>query len=137
MSSWGITNFENDVALDYVAELVLSHDQLQLSSEIDQFNATFNSEETSLDECLLFLTKMELLAGLIGSPSVDMPLELKDWIEGKYIKVEQKVLKNAVQGVQKVLTDSEAKEMYLEGGSIIWDSKNLRKTNARLVVNHL
>ena len=116
MSSWGITNFENDVALDFVAELVASSDDLELSVEIDRFNASFKPEETTLDECLLFLTKMELLAGLIGTPSNDMPLELKDWIEGKYIKVETAVLKNAVKGVQLVLTDSEAKEMYLDSG---------------------
>lgn len=116
MSAWGITNFENDVALDFVAEIAASEDHLNLTQDIDDFLNEFNVEETSLDDCLEFLAKMELLAALLGAPSEDFPLELKDWIERKYIKIDSSVCPKAVKAVQMIVNDSEAKEMYLDSG---------------------
>lgn len=115
MSAWGISNFENDSALDWVAKTV-EEKQVSFSKMVDEFMGNFSPEETSLIECSEFLAVAETIAGLIGSPVEDFPEELNEWIETKYIKVEDDLLTKTKKGVELVMTDSEAKEMYLDSG---------------------
>lgn len=115
MSAWGISNFENDTALDWVAKTV-EEKQVSFSKMVDEFLGKFSPEDTSLIECSEFLTVAETVAGLIGSPAEDFPEELNEWIENKYIKIEDDLLTKAKKGVELVMTDSEAKEMYLDSG---------------------
>lgn len=116
MSAWGISNFENDTALNWIDNLIEHSDIDSINSTINIFVSDFDPEETSLIECSKFLAVVELLAGLQGNPSEDFPDELTDWIEGKYIKVSEDVVNKAKEGVALVLKDSEAKEMYWDSG---------------------
>ena len=116
MSAWGISNFENDTALNWIDNLIENSDIDSINSTINIFVSDFDPEETSLIECSKFLAVVELLAGLLGNPSEDFPDELTDWIEGKYIKVNDDVVNKAKEGVVLVLKDSEAKEMYWDSG---------------------
>ena len=72
MSAWGISNFENDSALDWVAKTV-EEKQVSFSKMVDEFMGNFSPEETSLIECSEFLAVAETIAGLIGSPVEDFP----------------------------------------------------------------
>jgi hypothetical protein len=114
MSAWGIANFENDVALNFVQELTTHKKQLAIAAFFEVFSSKFNPGETTLDECLGFFTIAEILAAIQGSPSEDLPLELRDWIELCYIQVEADTAKQAVQIIELLLKDSEAKEMYCD-----------------------
>jgi len=116
MSAWGISNFENDTALNWIENLIEKSDIDSINSTINVFVSDFDPEETSLIECSKFLAVVELLAGLLGNPSEDFPDELTDWIEGNYIKVNDDVVNKAKEGVALVLKDSEAKEMYWDSG---------------------
>lgn len=115
MSAWGITNFENEIALAFVNDLALNRSEFSIETYIDSFKGKFHPEKTSLDECLEFFAVVELLAALLGEPAEDLPSELKDWIEGKYIKIEESLVKKAIAGINDLVKDSEAKEMYLDG----------------------
>lgn len=116
MSAWGISNFENDTALNWVEKVIQQKEVSNLQTSIETFVANFSPEETSLIECSEFLTVAETVAGLIGNPAEDFPEELKDWIESKYIKIEQATIDQAVKGVKNIMVDSEAKEMFLDSG---------------------
>ena len=116
MSAWGISNFENDTALDWVNEIIQEQEVTSMEESITSFVNDFSVEYTSLMDCSKFLTIAETLAALIGSPDEDFPEELKDWVESKYIKIEQSTIDNAKRGVKLIMTDSEAKEMYLDSG---------------------
>lgn len=116
MSAWGISNFENDTAISWIEELVEGKDGGSIKSEIKEFVQDFDPEETSLFDCAKFLTVAEVLAGLVGSPSIDFPVELSEWVENKYTKIENDILVKAKEGVQLVLKDSEAKEMFKDTG---------------------
>ena len=116
MSAWGISNFENDTALDWVNEIIQEREVTSLEESITSFVNDFSVEDTSLMDCSKFLTIAETLAALIGSPDEDFPEELKDWVESKYIKIEESTIDNAKRGVKLIMTDSEAKEMYLDSG---------------------
>lgn len=129
MSAWGISNFENDTALNWVSRIVEQKEVSNLSDSINDFISAFSPEETSLIECSEFLTIAETIAGLIGSPAEDFPEELKEWIESKYIKIEQSTIDNAKKGVKLIMVDSEAKEMFLDSGYF----KSWEKTQKDLI----
>lgn len=130
MSAWGVSNFENDTALDWVGKIVKQKDINLITNSIDKFVNGFNAEETTLINCSKFLTIAEILAGLLGSPAEDFPEELTDWIESKYINVEQSTIDTAIEGVRLLMNESEVREMYLDSGYFnSWDKaqKNLIK----------
>lgn len=129
MSAWGISNFENDTALNWVENLVQKNKVSNLSTSVDEFLANFSSEETTLIECSEFLTVAETIAGLVGSPAEDFPEELNDWIESKYIKIEQATIDATIKGVENIVKDSEAKEMYSDSGYF----KSWEKTQENLI----
>lgn len=116
MSAWGISNFENDTALDWVSAVVQQKEVSNLTKTIDSFVSDFKSNETTLIDCSRFLTIAEVVAGLVGSPAEDFPEELSDWIEVKYLKLDKSTIDTTIKGVSLVLLDSEAKEMYLDSG---------------------
>ncbi len=113
MSAWGINNFENDVALDFVGEVIAGNVSL-VKSFAEGFVANFHPEETSLDECFAFLALCELFAAIKKKPSEDIPSELTDWLERTLIQVDNEPLNICIKGLQLILKDSEAKEMYLD-----------------------
>ena len=113
MSAWGIKNFENDVALDFVAEVIDNNGTL-IKSFAEGFVTNFHTEETSLDECFAFLALCELFAAIKKKPSDDVPSELTDWLERTLIELDNEPLKVCIKGLQLIINDSEAKEMYLD-----------------------
>lgn len=116
MSAWGISNFENDTALDWVNSIIQQKEVSTLKTSVEEFLTSFSSEETTLIECSKFLTIAETIAGLLGAPAEDFPEELNDWIESKFIKIEQSTIDDTRKGVKLILKDSEAKEMYVDSG---------------------
>lgn len=116
MSAWGISNFENDSALNFVGSLIEEENGDSIDGLIKDFVKSFDPEDTSLVDCSMFLAGAEILAGLLGSPSADFPDEMTDWIEAKYIKIEQDIIDQAKKGVSLILKDSEAKEVYWGSG---------------------
>lgn len=113
MSAWGINNFENDVALDFVSEVVAGNVSL-VKSFAEGFVNSFHPEETSLDECFAFLALCELFAAIKKKPSEDIPSELTDWLERTLVEVDKEPINICIQGLKLILEDSEAKEMYLD-----------------------
>ena len=54
MSAWGISNFENDTALDWVAYLIEEKQGINFKKFINTFVSEFTPDETSLIECSKF-----------------------------------------------------------------------------------
>ncbi len=122
MSAWGLSNFENDTALDWIDQIIQEKEVTSMEDSITSFVNDFSVENTSLVDCSKFLTIAETLAALIGNPAEDFPQELKDWVESKYIKIEQSIINDAKRGVRLIMTDSEVKEMYLDSGYFkVWE----------------
>tara|TARA_Y100000589_G_scaffold300212_1_gene310169 strand:+ start:144 stop:548 length:405 start_codon:yes stop_codon:yes gene_type:complete len=116
MSAWGISNFENDAALDWVNEVIHRKEVENFKEPVEFFLKSFSIENTSLMDCSKFLAIAETISALLGSPGQDFPEELQDWIETKYIKIETSTVESAKKGVQMLLNDSEVKEMFLDSG---------------------
>ena len=113
MSAWGINNFENDVALEFVNEVINTNAKL-VKGIAESFVNNFHPENTSLDDCFTFLSICEIFAAINKKPSEDVPSELEDWLERFYIEIDQEPLKLCTKGLLLILKDSEVKEMYLD-----------------------
>ena len=116
MSAWGISNFENDTALDWVNEIIQEKEITSLEESIKSFLQDFSVEYTSLMDCSKFLTIAETVAALMGKPDSDFPEELKEWVDSKSFNIDEVTIDAAKKGVKLIMTDSEAKEMYLDSG---------------------
>lgn len=113
MSAWGINNFENNVALDWLEELIQSNGS-EVKAFMNSFVQHFNPEETTLDNCFKFLAICELFAIINHNPADDLPSELLDWMERTYVENQKEPLEVCAKGLKLILKDSEIKEMYLD-----------------------
>jgi hypothetical protein len=126
MSAWGITNFENDSALSWIEQLLSNKDANLIKNTILSFLSDFDAEETTVVQCSEFLAAVEVITALVGNASEEIPLELEDWVEHKYTKLEQDVFDKCVKGVELILKDSELKEMYADTGYYkVWEETQL------------
>ncbi len=114
MSAWGITNFENDVALQLVEQLTRHEKIFSVDAFFESFSNVFDPEQTTLDECLEAITMVEIFAAIQGSPDPELPLELKDWLELSGFQIASEQAAQATKIVEMLMKESEVKEMYVD-----------------------
>ena len=115
MGAWGIGNFENDEALDWVFELESSED---LSVVLDTLNAINHGGEEYLDatDCSRALAAAEVIAALHGNPPTNLPEEVAAWVEahGRHLALNHTVLEEARSALSAILQESELQELWEE-----------------------
>ena len=82
MSIWGPGGFENDDALDWVAELADSDDDNPI---IDALNTVIDQadEFPETPDCAVAIAAAEAVAAWMGEPTEDCPEEVEAWVEGR------------------------------------------------------
>lgn len=106
-------NFANEDASDWLYELEESSGPDLLK---DAFQAINGYPEVS--DCCIALAAAEVVAAAKGSPSVDLPDELRRWLEDQESLDAIKALaKPAIAAVNKVSTKSELKDQWEESDS--------------------
>jgi hypothetical protein len=118
MGAWGLGNFENDDALDWVFELQSAKD---LSVVVETFDQVIESSEGYVDawESAIALAAAEVVAALAGQPAAQLPDEVLEWVKGytsenKAISLDASVVNKAKQAVTIILTNSELQELWEE-----------------------
>jgi hypothetical protein len=114
MGAWGLGNFENDDALDWIHELGGSDD---LSAVMDALNAVHHNDEGYLDAgvCAMALAAVEVIAALRGAPPGDIPPEATAWVEAHHhLALNQTVLDEARSAISAILNKSELQELWGE-----------------------
>ena len=118
MGAWGLGNFENDDALDWVFELQSAKD---LSVVVETFDQVIESSEGYVDawESAIALAAAEVVAALAGQPAAQLPGEVMEWVkdytsENKAISLDASIMNKAKQAVTIVLTNSELQELWEE-----------------------
>lgn len=114
MGAWGTGIFENDDASDWVYTLAEEEgiDALRptLMAAADLFGITEEIlEEPAGSEAL---AAAEVVAALLGKPSINLPDEVSEWVQGKEFCPELAFV--ALKAVKVVLTNSELKELWEE-----------------------
>ncbi|MDH4187399.1 MAG: DUF4259 domain-containing protein [Nitrospira sp.] len=113
MGAWGVRNFENDDALDWVMALVEAEDIGRVSEALIPLLANAGNYHEAPD-CATGLAAAEVVAALNGHPHADMPEEVKEWTGRRLGAVAIALLSNARQAVAAVAADSELKELWEE-----------------------
>ncbi len=120
MGAWGLGNFENDDALDWVYELEGSED---LSAVLDAFKAInlgepapdMSSAYNDATECSRALAAAEVIAALRGHPHPDLPTEVAAWVGAHgHLALNETVLAEAHAAISAVLKRSELQELWEE-----------------------
>ncbi|MFM7024287.1 MAG: DUF4259 domain-containing protein [Flavobacteriales bacterium] len=124
--AWGISNFENDSAQEWVDELVEKGKAGDVAKEIDTFLKNFKASETDMMTCCCFLAAAEIIAAIKEDPSDDIPENLEDWIKENKLKADEALVKKAIDGLNKITRGSELKEMY-EGSHLYDDWMDIQK----------
>ncbi len=82
MGVWGAKSFENDDALDWVADLDEANDIEPVTKALN-YIVNGDSDYLEIPECSVAVAAAEIVAALRGFPVSDPPDEVQDWIENK------------------------------------------------------
>jgi hypothetical protein len=115
MGAWGAKSFENDDAMDWIAEIEESTDTEPMKEALE---AVMEGEGEYLEapECSITLAAAEVIAALKGAPSPDLPVEVNDWVGNHKQNVSSGLIELALKAINRIKTDSELKELWDETG---------------------
>lgn len=114
MGAWGPGIFENDDALDWIAELQESHSLSSVTTVLDTV-LDCPSGYSEAPDCAAALAAAEVIAVLIGNPGSSLPSEVDQWLDG-YVhqEVNADLVNRARQVVDTILFKSELEELWRE-----------------------
>jgi hypothetical protein len=116
---WGASSFDNEEAVEWLyalgekAELGPVRRALLRVDEDDEYPVEA--------ECKLALAAAEVVAAMRGWPSDDLPGEVDAWAAGCGKRCSDRLLKLAIRTVQRIRTDSELRDIWLDSGEeVAW-----------------
>ncbi|HET6226654.1 MAG TPA: DUF4259 domain-containing protein [Bacteroidia bacterium] len=119
MGAWGIKNFENDGAADFVED-VLQGNKLIIPNTIQKILELSNHDYLGIPDCEQGLAAVEFIAAAKGKPSVDMSDKAIEWIKKNDLLSfsDFDLIASAQNVIYHVLDDSEMKELWKEAGEL-------------------
>lgn len=112
MSASGSGSFENDAAMDWVAELEGYSDD---SPIVDALNTVIDQADDYPEEpdCSIAIAAAEVVAAQLGNPHTDCPEEIETWVEGHPTPSSTRIAQ-ARQVIEGIQIDSELKDFWKE-----------------------
>ena len=129
MAAWGSGNFENDDAQDWLNQLSsLGGDDLRplLSRAAD------NDDYLEAPESSVAVVAAEVVAALNRVPAEAAPRQILDWVNQTKGESSSELTALALRAVQRVRTNSELKDLWLEAEGLNEWSAALRDLEKRL-----
>ena len=139
MGAWGPGNFENDWALDWIADLRHSKGDALVTSTLAQIIAHGGTKKSSprlldllrartshtnwlkANLCAQGLAAAEVVAARIGHPAQVLPDSLVEWLrEYSFSVANENVRISALKAVQIIKTNSELQQLWDEGSGEKW-----------------
>lgn len=113
MGAWGIGNFENDDALDWLGDFA---DEPSEQSLRDVIAAVNEADDDCLEssESSSALAAAEIVAALKGFPSFDLPENTKQYVGTSNFRPDDKLILDSLKAVTKIKSDSELKDLWAE-----------------------
>ena len=133
MSAWGTGNFDNDDARDWLGELKslavgdLKPILARAADATDYLEAPASS---------VAVAAAEAVAALKGAPAETTPREIAEWVNGvqnpSLSALTPDFSELAIRAVERVRTNSELKDLWMEAEGLNEWSSALRELTARL-----
>jgi hypothetical protein len=117
MGAWGHRNFENDAALDFLAEFRQSPSEVALVEALTIVVEMGEDEEyIDADEAGAALVAAELVAAARQRPAPDFPADVAPLLVALDTAEDEDLLELAQEAVAQVLRKSELQELWAENG---------------------
>jgi hypothetical protein len=128
MAAWGSGTFDNEDAQEWLKQLaqLTAEDLATLLSRADR------SDYLEAPESSVIVAAAEAIAALQGAPAEAAPLAIVEWANKNKAQPQSDVSALAIRAVQRVRTDSELKDLWLEADGLNEWSAALRDLEARL-----
>lgn len=131
MGAWGIKNFENDGAADFVAD-VLSGNKLIIANTIEKILEINKGDYLEVCDCEEALAAVEFVAAAKGKPSTDISVEALNWVKTSNLLhfKDFDLVASSKKVIDRILIHSEIKELWEEANElqewekIVTDLKN-------------
>jgi hypothetical protein len=115
MGAWGARAFENDDALDWVAEFEGAPSELKLRRT---FDAVLGSDDyLDVDIGGHVVAAAEVVAAAAGGPAQDLPPLLRDWAAANAGVATRELVARALAAIERVRNEdnSEIAQLWAEG----------------------
>ncbi|XID91563.1 DUF4259 domain-containing protein [Paenibacillaceae bacterium WGS1546] len=130
MGAWGYGNLENDTVLDWVEEL---KETQGLSVITEAIEMVFDDNDLDADTASIAIGAIEILAALQDRPgNEEYDEELEEWINQHKGKGKE-LLQSAQKALEKILLESELKELWEESESFEDWVKTIKELERRLM----
>ncbi len=113
MGAWGINNFENDDALDWVGEFCDEPSEETLKNVFVSVNE-IGDEYLESPEASSALVAAEIVGALKNHPSADLPENVRQCIKALDFNLSDEMVSDAIKAVERVKSESELKELWEE-----------------------
>jgi hypothetical protein len=130
MGAWGPKSFENDGALDWVAEVTELENFSGVAGALEAVMAD-KADYLDADVCEEGLAAAEIVAAAAGKPAAEMPEELAGWIKGQ-AKPDAAMVARAIDVLGAVREKSELRELWEESENFADWNAALDELKARL-----
>ena len=131
MGAWGAGVFENDEALDWVAEFL---DAPSPSALHRAFQAVIKADsDLDADSCSAALAAAEVVAAAKGNTSADLPDELRNWAAHNAPAATSTLIGEAVTAIDRIGHASELRDLWGEGAEMATWTLALDDLRVRLI----
>jgi hypothetical protein len=130
MGAWGYESFENDSALDWVAELARSDNHSILTSALAALLTT--DDYIDVDESSAAIAAAEVVAALKGHPHPTVPDAVSTWVQAHPLALDRDLQEQAIQAILRVEQESELQELWAESEDYEQWKSSLQNLRSRL-----
>jgi hypothetical protein len=115
MGAWGSGHFENDDALDWLAEF--EAEGLQAAGGAIADVLSLEGEYLEAPTASRALAAAEVIAAASGNQAQGLPDPVLSWLSSHPLTRSTELLMNAATAVRRVLAESELRDLWFEGES--------------------
>jgi hypothetical protein len=113
MGAWGTGSFENDTAMDWLADLA---DPQSVRKALAAVADASSESYVDADACCRALGAAEIVAACGGKPGEKVPEKVTSWAASHPRSVDEQLRRLAKAAVDRIETGSELQELFDEGG---------------------
>jgi hypothetical protein len=116
MGAWGPGNFENDAALDWLADLNETGSAEIIRAALERVARASEGAYLRTNVCCAALAAAEVVAAARGAPAKELPERVTEWVEAHPSDCTSMDAVVAREATSRIEAASELQELFDEGG---------------------
>jgi Domain of unknown function (DUF4259) len=116
MGAWGLGPFENDDAMDFIADLETTEGTGHLGTIFSTIPDEIDSY-VEAPEAAAAIAAAEVVAALLGRANPQQPPEVTQWV-ARQAGVDSSLFREALRAVRRIQERSELRELWEEGADL-------------------